>query len=88
MDFNGKLVQFTGMGIGCTLIHRSVFMQVPFRVDRNRKGHADSFFYEDLLIKGINVYVDTSVVATHKNSDWATILDNEKTHQRLKENKL
>jgi len=83
MDFNGNLVQFTGMGIGCTLIHKSIFSKITFRVDKNKVGHADSFFYQDLMMQDIPVFIDTSYVATHRNSDWTAIADNNKTHQRI-----
>jgi hypothetical protein len=83
LDFDGSLKNVTGMGIGCTLIHKSVFTKTSFRVDKNRVGHADSFFYEDLLLQGVPVYLDTTYMATHKNSDWTTIIDNQKTHDRI-----
>jgi hypothetical protein len=83
LNFKGDLQRFSGMGIGCTLISRDIFTKFPFRYDYNREGHADSFFYEDLMMENIPVYVDTSYIAVHKNSDWTTIQDNNRTHERI-----
>lgn len=77
LKYTGKLERVSGLGLGCVLIHRSVFSKIPFRVDMSRSGHADSFFYEDLILNNIPCYVDTSIMATHKNSDWGAVMDNQ-----------
>jgi len=75
-DYNGKLLQSAANGIGCSLIHRSIIEQLPFRYDLNRKGHSDTYFYEDLLYKlKIMNYIDTSMIVCHHNSDWGLNFD-------------
>lgn len=72
---DGTLKQANACGIGCMLIHKSVIAKIPFRIDLNdpSNGHADTFFHEDLRKNGIPVFLDTSIIATHKNVDWRTI---------------
>lgn len=75
-DYKGKLLQTSANGIGCSLIHRHIIEQLPFRYDLNRKGHSDTFFYEDILHKlKIMNYIDTSQIVVHHNSDWGLNFD-------------
>jgi len=67
---DGGLVEVFSMGLGCTLIHKSVFSQIPFRHDIEQRFHPDSSFYEDLYFKGIKAYADTSLLLKHENSRW------------------
>jgi hypothetical protein len=61
-------------GIGCTLIKRWLLEEFKFRVDPLDAGYPDSFFHTDLWRAGIDNYVDTSFIPTHKNSNWNAIL--------------
>lgn len=64
---NGEVKKIFSCGLGCVLIHRSVLEKVQFRCDENSPVHPDSFFYNDLDAKGIDVYVDTSIYCEHRN---------------------
>lgn len=75
-DYKGNLLQSAANGIGCSLIHRHIIEQLPFRYDLKRKGHSDTFFYEDILYKlKIMNYIDTSQIVVHHNSDWGLNFD-------------
>lgn len=75
---DGKLKQAFSIGFGCTLIERFVIAHFPFRYmpdehvqnDASNPAHADSFFYSDLFINYLDVYLDTSLIIEHKNQDW------------------
>ena len=70
---NGKLRQIHGPGIGCVLMHKSVFQKIKFRVDTKYDGHADSFLYVDLLQNNIPIFVDTSIACRHFNQSWGDL---------------
>jgi len=67
---DGNLVEVFSCGLGCTLIHKSVFKNIAFRHDIEQRFHPDSSFYEDLHYKGIKTYADTSILLKHENSRW------------------
>lgn len=55
------------VGLGCVLIHKSVFPHFRFRYEKGINQHPDSFFANDLYRKGIDIYADTSIVCEHLN---------------------
>jgi hypothetical protein len=69
----GRLVQTIGNGIGCTLILREVIERIPFRLNPNDNGFDDAFFNQDLWMKGIDHFCDTSLFCEHKNLDWSLV---------------
>jgi hypothetical protein len=73
--FDGKINRAFANGNGCILIKKEVVRQINFRVSPDDIGHADSFFHQDLFIKGIDNWIDTSIMPVHWNSDWSTMPD-------------
>jgi hypothetical protein len=80
-QMKGKMNMSFSIGFGCVMIERWVVARYPFRFQENQyvrndaamPSHADSFFYADLWMDGIQVYHDTSLVVEHRNLDWAKI---------------
>jgi hypothetical protein len=69
-------------GIGCKLIKREILENIQFRIDPTDAGYADSFFHTDLLEAGIENYVDTLIIPTHRNSNWNTVIS-DLGHKRM-----
>lgn len=80
-QMTGELQQAFSIGFGCILIERWVVAQFPFRYvpdeyvrnDISGGSHADSFWYADLYMAGMDVFLDPSFVVPHYNLDWSTI---------------
>jgi len=65
-----------GLGFGCVLIRKDVVKRFPFWFDsRFDNKHSDVYFYMDLAVKGIPVFVDTDHVITHFPSKWELVND-------------
>jgi hypothetical protein len=73
-----------GMGVGCTLIHKSILEKFSFwysELDDDRmknvahKKHPDVYFYLDLHNAQIPVFCDTDSYVVHKPSDWKLVKD-------------
>lgn len=81
---NSGLRRVHGMGVGCTLIHKSIIKNYPFWYsllddDRMRdlpiKKHPDVYFYLDLHNDGVPVYCNTHCYTIHEPSDWSKVKD-------------
>lgn len=67
---DGELQQVYSVGLGCSLIHRSVLEQITFRAQKGASPHPDSFFAMDLDAMQIPQYLDTSILCDHRNTEW------------------
>jgi hypothetical protein len=72
----GRAVPVSGLGLGCTLIHRRVLEQVRFR-DREGRNHCDWWFATDCAERGFKQVAHLGVVCGHKTPDgiilWPTL---------------
>ncbi len=74
---DGSVKKIQQCGIGCCLIHRSVFSQISFRYtdlsgNINNKMFPDTHFYEDLYLREIDAFIDTGIILDHNSQNWAT----------------
>lgn len=67
---DGTLKKVPHAGLGCCLIHKSVFGKVPFRHESGNAASPDTFFAMDCHMNGISIYLDTSSVCDHRNKNW------------------
>ncbi len=77
MDYHQQGIKsVAAAGMGCCLLHKSIFKRLAFTYLPGHKGHSDVFFFlrakRDL--KEL-VCVDTDVWCDHKNSDWTKVED-------------
>lgn len=64
---DGTIKKVFSCGLGCVLIHKSIFKKIGFRYEEGSPVHPDSFYFSDLNQNNINVYVDTSIYCQHEN---------------------
>ena len=64
---DGTVKRVLSCGLGCVLIHKSIFSKYQFRYEEGAVVHPDSFFFADLNKNGEKVYVDTSIHIKHNN---------------------
>lgn len=57
-------------GFGCTLIDRKTLSEIPIRIVPHRRVHSDTIFAEDMIKKGKNWYIDTSLLCEHRHKSW------------------
>lgn len=67
---DGNLKKVFSCGLGCTMIRRDVFTKIKFRHDKKQRYHPDSSFAEDCYYNKIPIYMDTSILLDHQNSQW------------------
>lgn len=68
---NGKVQPTHIAGIGCCLMKRKVMQNFEFRVPADGINPPDTYFAEDLSLKGVQNWVHTGVHAFHYNrEDW------------------
>jgi hypothetical protein len=70
MIMENGLLKVPASGLGCSLIHRSVFKEIKFTFDKNYDKFPDSFFAESCARVGIDIYLDTACLASHVNEIW------------------
>ena len=67
---DGTVKKVAHAGLGCILLHRSVFEKINFRHIEGVNNHPDTYFAEDCAEHKIPIYLDTSIVVEHENSPW------------------
>jgi hypothetical protein len=67
---DGTVKKVAHAGLGCILIHRSVFEKVSFRHIDGLNNHPDTYFAEDCAQNRIPIHLDSSIVVEHHNSPW------------------
>ena len=67
---DGTVKPISSIGLGCILIHNSIFKIIPFRFIKNENVHPDSYFSEDCFRNKIKIYADTSIYCRHDNKAW------------------
>lgn len=75
---DGKVKQMYQNGFGCLLVHKDIVKNMKFIYeDTSFMAFPDYFFHQKLLMNDVPVYVDTSMFATHKNSNkrWAALAE-------------
>ncbi|HRH52618.1 MAG TPA: hypothetical protein PLN38_04830 [Chitinophagales bacterium] len=65
-----KLVKVGAAGLGCALIHLSVLRKIKFRFVVNNAKTPDVHFNDDCIHHKIPIYIDASVVCSHRNQEW------------------
>lgn len=80
--YDGKLNYAYANGNGCILIKRNVFEQIAYHIIPGEIGYPDGFWHKDLFMKGIENFVDTSIIPLHWNSRWSTV-PNDLKHKLL-----
>jgi hypothetical protein len=80
--YDGKVNYAYANGNGCILIERNVLEKITFHIIPQEIGYPDGFFHKDLFMKGIENFVDTSIIPFHWNSRWSTI-PNDLNHKLL-----
>ena len=73
---NTGLRKCHGVGFGTTLIRRDVLSSESFWYDeRFADKHSDVYFYMNLSLKKIPVFVDTNLIVPHFPSKWTDVSD-------------
>lgn len=67
---DGTLKKVAHVGLGCVLIHSSVFSQIPFRFIQGKDASPDTYFAEDCFKHQVPIYADTSLICSHNNTPW------------------
>jgi len=67
----GKTVRTSGIGLGCSLIHRHVLEKINFRDGHHT--HCDWTHAADCLAEGFRMVCDTSVLCGHKCPDGSIL---------------
>ena len=73
--FNNGIVQVQAAGMGCCLIARRVIEKINFFYDPRFMGHSDIYFFNNCFENQIYVFVDTSYMCEHDNSNWQDVKD-------------
>lgn len=63
-------------GLGCILLSREVVSMIKFRIIKDIDASADTYFFNDLWRKNIDVFIDTNTSCKHLNEDWKYITQN------------
>lgn len=67
---NGEVKPVASVGLGCVLISNKVLQKIPFRFEKGRDYHPDTYFSQDCHINNISIYSHTECIASHENKSW------------------
>ncbi len=67
------LMKVYGMGTGCLMIKKKVLKEVPFRTHETFILGEDIWFFQECNDKHFEYWLDTTVRAKHKNTNWNII---------------
>jgi GT2 family glycosyltransferase len=71
-----RLIKISTCGLGCILIHKSIFLKdIRFRYEEGKKPFDDVWFCRDVKDAGFEIYLDTSIKCRHltKGMNWDKI---------------
>jgi hypothetical protein len=74
-ELNGDLIHASGgSGLGCCLIHKSVFDKIP--KFRHEQSHCDTYFHQDAQELKFKSMVDTGIICKHYGTaeEWQEII--------------
>lgn len=74
-QMNKGLIRTPGMGLGCCLIHKTVFNEYDFKYSSTTKLHTDVLFYWELWSDKVPVWIDTDYIVPHYNQNWTMVKD-------------
>lgn len=72
---NQGLKRVQAGGFGTCLIYKRIFHKFNFYYDPRFQGHSDIYFFNELFMNRIPVFVDTDIICEHKNSNWEDVED-------------
>ncbi|MFH0970263.1 MAG: hypothetical protein V1776_02265 [Candidatus Diapherotrites archaeon] len=67
--FPTRILNVAYVGLGCTLIARTVLEKVSFRYEEDKLASDDIYFCQDAREKGIETYLHTGMLCTHHFND-------------------
>ncbi len=67
---NGTVREIAHLGLGCVLIHHSVFNKIPFRFVKGETVHPDTYFAEDCFRNDVTIFAHTGMICRHENQSW------------------
>ena len=73
---DGTVKKIAHIGLGCVLLSKQVFSEIPFRFKTGSDASVDSWFMADCKKNGVDIFADTSIICRHEDSAqvWSDIV--------------